>query len=206
MADIFPELGAASSSSSRRKRPAKYRDPQNPEQTWGGIGRTPKWVQAICVDWRNGFSCGDHHTRRRRRPAPEKRAFSCHPNDGAALRGASSPAHGRTGAKANTARSHVLGSSLSKRSRNTAWSGQALESLTATVRVLLVEPAPGAIRQRNPEAPASSTTGLDQPAGRGCDSTTCSVISNRRCLNVVGRFRLPDSTPINGDDLAPERR
>ena len=34
-------------SSSRRKRPAKYRDPQHPEQTWSGIGRTPKWVQAI---------------------------------------------------------------------------------------------------------------------------------------------------------------
>ena len=47
MADIFPELGAASSSSARRKRPAKYRNPQNPEQTWSGIGRTPKWVQAI---------------------------------------------------------------------------------------------------------------------------------------------------------------
>ena len=47
MADIFPELGAASSSGARRKRPAKYRDPQNPEQAWGGIGRTPKWVQAI---------------------------------------------------------------------------------------------------------------------------------------------------------------
>ena len=47
IADIFPELGAASSSRARRKWPAKYRDPQNPEQTWGGIGRTPKWVQAI---------------------------------------------------------------------------------------------------------------------------------------------------------------
>ena len=47
MADIFPELGAASSSSARPKRPAKYRDPQNPEQTWSGIGRAPKWVQAI---------------------------------------------------------------------------------------------------------------------------------------------------------------
>ena len=47
MADLFPELGAASSSSSRRKRPAKYRDPQHPEQTWSGIGRIPKWVQAI---------------------------------------------------------------------------------------------------------------------------------------------------------------
>ena len=47
MAEIFPELGSASSNSSRRKRPAKYRDPQNPDQTWSGIGRTPKWVQAI---------------------------------------------------------------------------------------------------------------------------------------------------------------
>ena len=47
LADIFPELGAASSTSVRRKRPAKYRDPQNPEQTWSGIGRTPRWVQAI---------------------------------------------------------------------------------------------------------------------------------------------------------------
>ena len=47
MADLFPELGAASSSGTRRKRPAKYRDPQNPEQAWSDIGRTPKWVQAI---------------------------------------------------------------------------------------------------------------------------------------------------------------
>ena len=47
MADIFPELGAASSSGARRKRPAKYRNAQNPEQAWSGIGRTPKWVQAI---------------------------------------------------------------------------------------------------------------------------------------------------------------
>ena len=47
MGDIFPELGAASSSGARRKRPAKYRDPQSPGQTWSGVGRTPKWVQAI---------------------------------------------------------------------------------------------------------------------------------------------------------------
>ena len=47
MADLFPELGAGASSGARRKRPAKYRDPQNPDQTWSDIGRTPKWVQAI---------------------------------------------------------------------------------------------------------------------------------------------------------------
>ena len=47
MADIFPELGAGAASGARRKRPAKYRDPQNPDTTWSGIGRTPKWVQAI---------------------------------------------------------------------------------------------------------------------------------------------------------------
>ena len=50
-------------SSSRRKRPAKYRDPQNPEQPWSGLGRTPKWVQVIDV----------RHVRRpcSRRIAPE---------------------------------------------------------------------------------------------------------------------------------------
>ena len=47
VSDIFPELGAGASSGARRKRPAKYRDPQNPDQTWSGIGRTPIWVQAI---------------------------------------------------------------------------------------------------------------------------------------------------------------
>ena len=51
-------------------------------------------------------------------------------------------------------------------------------------------PAPGAIRARNPKAPASSPGGLDQPAGRRCDNPTCSVNSDRRCLNVVDRFRL----------------
>ena len=47
LSNIFPELGAASSGPARRKRPPKYRDPQNPDHAWGGVGRTPKWVQAI---------------------------------------------------------------------------------------------------------------------------------------------------------------
>ena len=48
LGDIFPELGSgAASGSQRQKRPAKYRNPQSPDQTWSGIGRTPKWVQAI---------------------------------------------------------------------------------------------------------------------------------------------------------------
>ena len=47
MGDIFPELAAASSSRARGKRPAKYHDPQNHDQAWSGVGRTPKWVQAI---------------------------------------------------------------------------------------------------------------------------------------------------------------
>ena len=47
MNDIFPELGTAPSGRTRGKQPAKYRDPQNPEHAWSGIGRTPKWVQAI---------------------------------------------------------------------------------------------------------------------------------------------------------------
>ena len=47
LSNIFPELGAASSGPARRKRPPKYRDPQNPDHAWGGVGRTPKWVPAI---------------------------------------------------------------------------------------------------------------------------------------------------------------
>ena len=48
MADIFPELGSgAANGRQRQKRPAKYRNPQDPDQTWSGIGRSPKWVQAI---------------------------------------------------------------------------------------------------------------------------------------------------------------
>ena len=48
MGDIFPELGkGGASGTGRRKMPAKFRNPQNPEETWTGIGRSPKWVQAI---------------------------------------------------------------------------------------------------------------------------------------------------------------
>ena len=48
LGDIFPELASgAANVTQRQKRPAKYRNPQNPEQAWSGIGRTPKWVQAI---------------------------------------------------------------------------------------------------------------------------------------------------------------
>ena len=48
LGDIFPDLTIGSANGSQRqKRPAKYRNPQNPEQAWSGIGRTPLWVQAI---------------------------------------------------------------------------------------------------------------------------------------------------------------
>lgn len=48
MGDIFPELGTgAPAGRRRRKMPAKFRNPQNPEETWTGIGRSPKWVQEI---------------------------------------------------------------------------------------------------------------------------------------------------------------
>ena len=48
LGDIFPELeNGAAGGRQRRKMPAKYRNPQNPDETWTGIGRSPKWVQAI---------------------------------------------------------------------------------------------------------------------------------------------------------------
>ena len=46
--DIFPELGTgAVGGRQRRKMPVKFRNPQNPDETWTGIGRSPRWVQAI---------------------------------------------------------------------------------------------------------------------------------------------------------------
>ena len=64
LGDIFPELASgAANVTQRQKRPAKYRNPQNPEQAWSGIGRTPKWVQAILGErgstWRRSskFRC-----------------------------------------------------------------------------------------------------------------------------------------------------
>ena len=47
MGDIFPELGNGAGGRQRRKMPVKFRNPQNPEETWTGIGRSPKWVQVI---------------------------------------------------------------------------------------------------------------------------------------------------------------
>ena len=51
MGDIFPELGnGAAGGRQRRKMPVRFRNPQNPEETWTGIGRSPKWVQAILAE------------------------------------------------------------------------------------------------------------------------------------------------------------
>ena len=49
--------------------------------------------------------------------------------------------------------------------------------------------APGSIRSRNPEPPASPQRGLVQPAGRGDDSAEYSPNLGTGCLNVVDRFR-----------------
>ena len=39
-------LGAASTKSKRGPVPAKYADPANPNNTWSGRGRKPKWLVA----------------------------------------------------------------------------------------------------------------------------------------------------------------
>ena len=49
--DIFPELGTgAANRRQRRKMPVKFRNPQNRDETWTGIGRSPRWVQAILAE------------------------------------------------------------------------------------------------------------------------------------------------------------
>ena len=51
MGDIFPELRSGGTNGTRRRKlPVKFRNPQNPDETWTGIGRPPKWVQAILAE------------------------------------------------------------------------------------------------------------------------------------------------------------
>lgn len=50
MSDIFPELGGgggAAGGRKRRKVAPKYRNPQNAQDVWTGLGRPPKWVQEV---------------------------------------------------------------------------------------------------------------------------------------------------------------
>ena len=48
LSDILPELGTgATGGRQRRKMPVKFRNPQNPDETWTEIRRSARWVQAI---------------------------------------------------------------------------------------------------------------------------------------------------------------
>ena len=48
MGNILPKLRSGGTNGTRRRKmPVKFRNPQNPEETWTGIGRAPKWVQAL---------------------------------------------------------------------------------------------------------------------------------------------------------------
>lgn len=43
--ELLPENGATKTSS-KAKLPAKYRNPEDPAQTWSGRGRRPAWFEA----------------------------------------------------------------------------------------------------------------------------------------------------------------
>src|SRR5512133_1254646 len=45
-----PAGGKAKPQSSRAKVLPKYRNPDNPDETWSGRGRQPKWVQAALAE------------------------------------------------------------------------------------------------------------------------------------------------------------
>jgi DNA-binding protein H-NS len=45
-----PAGGKGKPQSSRAKVLPKYRNPDNPEETWSGRGRQPKWVQAALAE------------------------------------------------------------------------------------------------------------------------------------------------------------
>lgn len=45
LADLAPDLVGKPRGKSRSKNPAKYRNPEDPSQTWTGRGRKPQWVK-----------------------------------------------------------------------------------------------------------------------------------------------------------------
>lgn len=51
LGDIIPELRSSDPNGTRRRKmPVKFRNPQNRDETWTGIGRSPKWVRAILAE------------------------------------------------------------------------------------------------------------------------------------------------------------
>lgn len=44
--DIYAMFGAIPTKPSKQSDTQKYRNPQNPEQIWGGIGKRPEWLRA----------------------------------------------------------------------------------------------------------------------------------------------------------------
>lgn len=44
--ELFAGETATKAKSSKPKNPAKYRNPDNPDQTWSGRGRKPQWIVA----------------------------------------------------------------------------------------------------------------------------------------------------------------
>lgn len=44
--DVYALFGGAPTKPAKGTGEAKYRNPQNPEQTWAGIGKRPDWLRA----------------------------------------------------------------------------------------------------------------------------------------------------------------
>ena len=46
----LPPSGKAAAQGPRRKAAQKYRNPEDPSETWSGRGRPPRWVQAALAE------------------------------------------------------------------------------------------------------------------------------------------------------------
>lgn len=44
--DVYALFGGAPAKAAKGSGEPKYRNPQNPEQTWAGIGKRPEWLRA----------------------------------------------------------------------------------------------------------------------------------------------------------------
>ena len=53
--DLFGDSGPAKAgkASGKTPKPAKYANPENPEQTWSGLGRRPAWVREALHEGRS---------------------------------------------------------------------------------------------------------------------------------------------------------
>ena len=190
-----PPVGATTDGSGRRHGAVPRPDPSSAVSREGptrttkpGSGDDPRdpagdlVPDAPCLLGAPACTRGNHYQHGRNRPRVPDRSPECeHPRDWVAEGAVSSePVSPRIWASARRL--------LNLRPASITVAPSAFSS---NANALFAWPGPGTRNASftEPRNPSLSPKGLDQPTGRGYDAAACSVNSDRRCLNVVDRFR-----------------